>query len=350
MMFEELTEIGKPGRILFREKEIGIIKKNLEEIKNNEEGENLILYGPSGTGKTSVVEFVLADEESHHVFISGRSSNTSIKILKGIFDLSYGTKERLLGEGIKKLKQNRKIIFIDEIDKIGDVEMLFDDLNTIYRETLCPLVIISNNRNLMNRMKQDAFSTLHFKRIEFLPYDPVQMQKILLDRMNIMKDKYSDFPQIPEDFVPYLCAFMKREGHDSIRDLFFTAKNCLKENNFSREFIIQVLKLLNEQDWGEWFGTLSSSKKRVIIIIISLVNKGVTEISSSDILPHMNGLSPQSVSRLLNELENEGIIKSYWVNHGFKNSDGFGKRYVKFTIPDYKKKIEQIVEDKLILL
>ena len=81
--------------------------------------------------------------------------------------------ESLENDIIHFLKKTPKVLIIDEVNNLKDdreVFQLFGHLNTIYRETRVPIIVITNNRNIRNMMPDDARKTLLFEIIEFPAY------------------------------------------------------------------------------------------------------------------------------------------------------------------------------------
>lgn len=307
-MYKELTEIYRPERVLHREEQTKKIKECINNFKNSGIAENLILYGKTGNGKTESMNKVLGEQENHYSYVTGSNLKTTVRILRGIFDLSYGTEEKLLSEGIQSLRKNPRTIIIDEVNKVLDIKTLFDDLNTIFRETGCHIIMITNRRGLIEAIPDDARKTLNFQRVEFSPYDKLQIQDILIDRYETIKKNNKDVMEIPEGALDFLSAKICKDNL-SIRNAFFIMGKCFFNKDFSEKFIYEVLDYMKEEDWKIWFEKQNESIRKIMAILIYLKDQD-QEISTNIIQEFMSDFSPSWFSRNLDYLENEGIIKS----------------------------------------
>ncbi|CAJ0759880.1 5395_t:CDS:10, partial [Entrophospora sp. SA101] len=117
--------VGEPNddykeeeEIIYERKEIKIIKEIIENAFNNynlfkEFGLNppkgILLYGPSGTGKTLIFNAVASETNSYKIFINGPE----------VISKYYGeTESKLKSIFEKALENSPSIIFIDEIDAL----------------------------------------------------------------------------------------------------------------------------------------------------------------------------------------------------------------------------------------
>lgn len=339
-MYKELTEIYRPEKVLHREEQIKKIKECLDNFKNFGFAENLILYGKTGNGKTESINKVLGEQDNYYSYVTGSNLKTTIRILRGIFDLSYGTEEKLLSEGIQSLRKNPKTIIIDEVNKILDIKVLFDDLNTIFRETGCHIIVITNRRGLIEAIPDDARKTLNFQRVEFPPYNAIQIKDILLDRYEAIKKNNENIQEVPEGFLECLSSVICKNNL-SIRNALFIFDKCFINKNFSNESIYELLNYMKEEDWKIWFEKQNEPIKKIIAIFVLLKEKD-KEISSSSIQNFMSDFSPSWFSRSLDYLENEGIIKS---TH--ENEKG-NKRIIIFSDQRYEI-FKNFVEEKEII-
>lgn len=327
-MYKELTEIYRPERVLHREEQINKIKESMDKFKKSGFAENLLLYGKTSAGKTESINKILGERDNHFSYVTGSNLKTTIKILRGIFDLTYGTEEKLISEGIQLLRKNPKSIIIDEVNKVLDVKVLFDDLNTIFRETGCHIVVITNRRGLLEIIPDDARKTLNFQRVEFPPYSAAQINNILTDRYESIKKNNKDVKELPEEFIPFLSGIIGKNNL-SVRNAFFIMDKCFTDDNFSIEFIHNILDFMKEEDWRVWYDKQNEQIKKIIAILI-LLKEEEKEISSSSIQGFMPDFSPSWFSKNLDYLENEGIIKS---NHEREKGN---KRVISFSDQRYE--------------
>ena len=343
-MIRELTESYTPEKVLHRDNQIKDIKEVFETFKKFKMASNLLLQGFSGSGKTTAVNSVLKNQNGSFVYASGAQNKTSYKLLKSIFDLNFHTVERTLTEGIKKFKEDPKIIVIDEVNKLKDgVELrdLFDNLNTIYRETSCPVILITNQRGVIGLMPDDARLTLLFEKIEFKPYNAIELKDIISDRVELIKKVHP--VNIPEGKLEYIAAVACRDMDGSARSALRITQKCILKNNFTDEEILKALSGIQAEDWRDFLTNLSQNQQKFLGLLLNL-SSGQKKIPFSEILKHLSKYTPSRISQLLDVFEDYGIIKSEYVNRG---RAGGNQRFIIFTSTQIYEKISEISEDLL---
>lgn len=335
-MFRELTEFYEPDCILHRDKQINEIKKIFENFKKFQYGSNALILGVTGSGKTTVINKILK-EEDNHLFVSIADTKTSYKTLKILFDLSYNTEEKIIYEAISKLKQNPKILVIDEFNKCKDPQNLFNNLNTIYRQTGCPIIIISNKRTLIEEMPEDAKKTLLFDKIDFPSYNPDELFDIILSRLEKIR-KEREINNIDEGSLKHICAIGGKEG--SARIVLTITLKCLISNDFSTSAIRKQLKNLNEEDWRDFILKLSETEKNFLEVLLDVYIKNNGKVAASDLINKIPGIAPSRVSQLITSFNDYGIIKTETKNLG----RGGGKfRTIKFSSDDVFDRLDRLL-------
>lgn len=333
-MVKELTEYFLPEKILYREEQIKQIKKVFDTFNNFQIGSNLIIRGVTGSGKTTVIKKVM-NGEKNVLFASGSTTITSFKTLKALFDIKCLTIEKLITEAINKLKKNPRILVIDELNKIREIKELFNILNTIYRETNCPIILISNDLTLVNEIPEDARLTLFFEKVDFPAYNAIELKGIIQDRLNLIK---RDLPEIPEGALEFICAIAGKEG--SARVALNITMKCILSDDFSHEYIESVRKTLEIQDWKDFIQGLIPTEKEFLKILLNICSqKG--SASSSEILIQLKKFTPSRISQLTDTFEhNYGLIKSEHKNLG----RGGGKiRLISFASEEIYQRLDFLI-------
>ena len=341
-MLRELTESYQPEKVLHREEQLKKINEVFKTFNKFQMGSNLLLQGYSGSGKTTTITKALKDKNGNYVFVSGAQNKTSYKLLKSIFDLNFNTLERTLSEGIKKFKNYPKIIVIDEVNKLKNgVELkdFFDNLNTIYRETSCPIIIITNQRGIIGLIPQDARLTLLFEKIDFKSYNPLQLNDIVEERVKEIQKKHQI--EIPEGRIKYICAIACKEMDGSARAVLRIVQRSILKNDFSKESIHEALTGILEEEWREFIIGLSQNQQKFLSLLVLLAGKN-KKISFPDILNQLDKYTPSRISQLLDIFQDYGIIKSENINHG---RAGGNKRFVSFTSELIFNKISDLTEE-----
>lgn len=347
MILRELTEFYKPENILHRDKQLEEIQKVFKNFKEFGMGSNLLIQGFSGAGKTASINKILEAENGDFIFVSAAENKTSYKLLKSLFDLNFNTLERTLTEGIKNLKENPKIIIIDEINKLkngAEIKDLFDNLNTIYRGTGCPIILITNTRGIIGLMARDAQLTLLFEKVEFKPYTSEQVFDILLARTGLLKDKIN--VKIPLEFLGAVADVVCREMDSSVRMALRIIQRCLLNNDFSDEALQKVIENLEAENWKDFFNTLSDIQKKSLALLLK-ISPFPSKVAFNDVLKHFTRYTPRRVSQLLDIFEDFGIVKSDYINRG---RAGGNKRFISFTNRNIFEKSGEFIEETEVLI
>lgn len=332
-MLIELSDFYLPKEVLHRDKQLKSIRDIFINFKKYKCGTNLAILGVTGGGKTTIMRKVI-NEEDCSVYISCTDSKTTFKTIKSIFNLNVQTRAEALEKTIKNLLSNPKIIVIDEIDKVKDISNLFDDLNTIYRKTMVPIIIITMNRGILSEMPIDAKKTLFFEKVTLPAYNAFELKDILKSRIEQIK---SDIPNIDDGAINYLAALASRNG--SARLLLYMTLRCLQKGNFHHEFIDDVYSEMMKQEWFGFYDDLSENEKEFLRVLLNFCDDK-KEIDAERIQHHIK-LSQSRVSQLLNAFEKYNVIKTYHRNFG---RGGGRKRFIKF----YSKEIHEELYNRIV--
>jgi Cdc6-like AAA superfamily ATPase len=318
-MLKELTEGFIPPEIVGREKQVQELTQILERFKSVRAFSNKIIYGYTGTGKTAIVTNVLR-KDSSVLYVSAAECKTSLRVLKEIAQTSYTTASKNISRIVDNHKENPRLLVLDEVNQIKDPEELFNYLNTIFRKTQMPMIIITNKRTITEDIPDDARTTLLFGTIELERYDALDLKNILLHRISLAQDFNASV--IPEGTLEYICALAAREG--SARLALALTYQCLFSMEFSNDFVDKVNRDIRFQDWKGFLMGLSSSELNFLKVLL----RNVTEekaVSTSVLYQdqYFKDLSPGRLSQLVTTFEKEfGFIKTE-----VKNQGRFGGRY-----------------------
>jgi len=335
-MIKELTEYYEPEKILHRKEQIKDVDNVFKNFKKFGVASNLLIQGVTGSGKTTIVARVIKDNENGNedlIFISGSETQTSFKTLRAIFDLNFSTIERVLTEGVKKLKEHPKIIIIDEVNKIRDCNNLFDNLNTIYRGIQCPIILITNKRTIVDSMPDDARLTLLFDKVNFPAYNAIEIKDIVKDRIKRIKPKI----KVPEGALAKICAFSARGG--SARIALMITMKCILANDYSFKHIDKIAKNLEKEDWSIFVKGLTPSEKRFLEAILQ-ISDSKQFMRHSDLTMRLKDISPSRISQLVTSFEDYGILITEYKNFG----RGTGRyRIIRFTSKEIREKMEEVL-------
>lgn len=308
-MIKELTEYYIPEKVLHRDEQTKEIEAVFKNFKKQGMASNILIQGVTGSGKTTVINKII-QKENNSVFGSGSTTKTSFRTLRAMFDINCNTNERLLTEIVSRLHQTPKIIIIDEVNKIQDRNNLFNDLNTIYRETGCPIILITNKRTIREEMPDDARLTLMFDRVDFPAYNAIELFDIIKSRLDLLQEKA---PKIPQGSLRKICAIGGKEA--SARVVLQITLKCLLANNFTETYIDKVRKNLEREDWKDFFINLKPTEKDFLRNLVDLKARG-TIIKPSSISKAMIHFTPARISQLITAFEDYGIVETKWRNQG----------------------------------
>lgn len=337
-MIRELTESFDPKKVLHRKDQIKVIDAVFKNYRKFGMASNLLVQGVTGSGKTTTVTKVINDNTKEDIskndilFISGADTKTTFKTLRALFDLNCSTSEKLISEGVKFLKENPKILVIDEVNKIKDQDNLFDNLNTIYRLTQCPIIIITNKRTIIDNMPEDARLTLFFDKVEFPSYNADEIKDIIKDRMKLIKQV-----KFPETALRFICAHSARQG--SARVALQVVVKCILANNYTEKYIQQIVMNLEKEDWKTFINGLTQSEKR---FLDSLLHISDTKqfFRHSDLTLNLKDLSPSRISQLVTSFEDYGILVTDYKNLGRGNGR---YRVIRFVSQEIRSQLEAVL-------
>lgn len=300
-----LAKFYEPNVLLHRDEQIREIENVFEKFKEFGVGTNKILIGSSGTGKTAVIQSI-SKKRDNCIYISAADEKTSCRILRKACPKDAKTINKVIEFLKTELKDNKKILIIDEINKVNRIWELFDDLNTIYRETQTPIILITNRRDLIDKMPDDAKNTLFFSRVEFLPYNAIQLKDIVKDRLRIMPKELTR--DIEEGVIEFVCAKAVQES-GSARVALDIMRQCLLEQTFNQDYINNFVLKKQEADFEIYYRNLTGLEKLFIDTVVnySLDNPEKT-ITPALVSQNLVNKAPSVISNMITKFQNDGIL------------------------------------------
>lgn len=322
-MLEELSDEYIPKEVLHREEQIAQIREIFHNFRKNKTANNLVLFGCTGSGKTTIIKKIIKEEDSA-IYISCDETGTSYKTIKAIFNINAKTHQKTLELTIKELKKNPRILVFDEIDKIDraeDFKRLMTNLNTIYRKTMVPIILITLKWDILTMMRADVRKTLLPEKITLPSYNASELRDILNARISYLNLDI----QIDEGVVNYISALSARQG--SARLLINIILRCIQKGNFSHDFVEDVYANLIKEDWMDFMNDINESEKEFLRALFLLDCDYEHGISAESIEKYLK-LTGARISQLINTFEKYSAIKSWHENLG---RAGGRRRFVKFA-------------------
>lgn len=335
-MIRQLTESFEPKKVFHRDSQIKTIDAVFKNFKKFGMASNILIQGVTGSGKTTIISKTIHDNKKNGdesvLFVSGADTKTTFKTLRALFDINSSTSERLMAEGIKMLKENPKILIIDEVNKIRDHTDLFDNLNTIYRKTQCPIIIITNKRTIIDNMPEDARLTLLFDKVEFPSYNAIEINDIISDRL-----KQIENIKVPKYALQKISAYAGKQG--SARVALQIVMKCVLANNYKEEYVDKVALNLEREDWKTFTNSLTISEKRFLTSLLG-ISDTKQYFRHSDLTLSLKDLSPSRISQLVTAFEDYGVLVTEYRNMGRGNGRF---RVMKFVSEEIKKQLEGVL-------
>jgi len=345
-MITELAESYVPSKIFFRDNQIKKIKSTFEIFNQEGTAPSLLCQGYTGTGKTTILLNVLKKYPNSYLLGMGSKNYTALQLLRSVFDIPYSTLGKVTVEAIMMLRENPKIIILEEINKLRDkqeIKTLFDCLNTIYRETECPMIILTNLFGLNTLMSDDARKTLNLEIVDFPSYLFEELKVIFLERARLIKENHG--VEILEEDVLRVCSVAQREGEGSARQVRLMMQRCLMRKDWSLEAIYESIAGILEENFLTRLKNMPEREKQFLLDLYVIHRK---KESKNDLLvityneiSQETGLSLPSVSNYIDIFENDyGLIQTQRKNLG---RAGGNSRKVLFN-KIYYEKIKDIFE------
>lgn len=295
---EELTEVYKPRKILFRDEEVNELKERIRFYKEKKIVTNIIIHGGSGSGKTTIIN-AITDETQDCLYLSCANTQSSKKIFRKLYNSEFS-------KIIERFKQEPKIFIFDEINKIKDLTEFFDDINTFYRQVQSPIILITNRQDINKKMPDDARLTLFFEKIFFKSYNALQIKEILKERLKEARENGKIVPEIPEGAFSFISALAISQG--SIRLAFRLLNEAIESEKFSVEDIEKDFARIQREEVLCWIETLNETEKMVLKGLIEIPlshqydNKFINEVEYSELAKYLFEKTPIKTSARLSQI------------------------------------------------
>jgi len=376
---EVLSPHYTPKKLVFREKEINNIERAIAPSLKGERGRNLFIYGKTGAGKTSCVNYVI--EEIRNIpntktrisYINCRIYNSRFKVLARIIGdhlptyakRGYGAVD--LYERLRNWIEEDSKIFVavlDEIDMVKDLDDLIYTLTRINSDIKAggvSMIGISNKVSFKDELDPRSLSTLYETELVFSPYYATELYAILKDRAGVGFKK----GVVSDDVLHYIAAQAAKEGGDAR----FSLKVLSKAGELGDDRGLSSITMKEAQDAAklaendavyDLIATLPEHQKLVLYSITLLTQSGGTYkkltdgvdtyLFSGEIYNRYKSISesmkkePKSerwYRKYLSELEMQGLISAFESGKGIRGHT----KLVKLLCPP--KKTRDVIEKEI---
>jgi len=352
MIFENkevLRPTYVPEKLPHRNEQIKGLADILSVALKGDTPSNILLYGKTGTGKTSTVKYVSTEFEEiarktssncSMLYINGEVFNTQYRVfayLARVFNRRIpmiGWPTDMVYSAFKNgidAKERCVIVTLDGIDKLaskGD-ETLYNlsRINGELNNARISLVGISNDFTFTDQLEQRVKSSLGEEEIIFSPYNVEQLEDILYERA---EGAFND-AALDGDVIP-LCAAFAASGHGGARcalDLLRVSGE-IAERSRSKKVYDEHVRLASEMietdKVVEVIETLPLQSKIVLSSVLLLgQGRNKRSFSSGEVYTMyqqlcnrlgMAALTQRRVTDFVSELEFLGLINAVIVNKG----------------------------------
>lgn len=323
MQLRELMEDFNVPEILFRDWHTQKIEESFNHFKKFGVATNLSLCGVTGSGKTMCLTNVMKRHPSEYIYVSASMKKRTNQVLSLISGKNVRSSEVLLENTVNKIKLEQKILIIDELNKLEDPKTLFDDLNTIYRESGVPIIVITNNPLIMNNINDDARLTLLFSRVDFRPYHALELRNICTQRLGLLPKEL--VKRVDEFLVEKICAYAAKSG--SARRALGLLRKCIIEQRFDQEELDSIVKEEDYLSLQSYVNSMNEIERRFLKVMIDIYYEKMNSesederediyITPRDLQEALPDINVSKISQLITTFENDyGFISTRFYQKG----------------------------------
>lgn len=373
---EALRHSYTPENLPHRDNQINQLATILVSALRKETPSNIIMYGKTGTGKTAVVKYVGKELEKisakydanvHFIYMNCEVVDTQYRVLANLCNnfcsekvpLTGWPTDQLYSLFIKEIDTDSKVVVIvlDEIDKLvkksgDDVLYNLTRSNDDLKNAKASIIGISNDLKFTEYLDPRVISSLGEEEIIFPPYDAIQLEDILKQRVSIAFKE----GVLEETVVPLCAAYAAREHGDARKalDLLRVSGEIAerKGNRKVTEEDVRMAKDKIEQDRIiEVVKTLPKQSKLILYSILQLKREDDRPIMTGEVFEvyrelckrtSLDVLTHRRVSDLISELDMLGIISAKVVSKG-----RYGRtKEIYLTIPSYR--IKTLLQEEIL--
>ncbi|MDD3976230.1 MAG: AAA family ATPase [Candidatus ainarchaeum sp.] len=319
-----------PENIVSRDKQISDLQFFLKPLLSKKKANNLLIFGPSGTGKTLISKFVLNQlcefsNNIKYIYINTIQDNTRFAIIQKIvsfYKVILPRRGLAIDEVWDRLVESFKksdfypVIILDEIDNLkkDDCSKLLYDLSRFsYNSKFFTLILITNNKFFINYLDLRTQSSLFLTDLEFPKYTPSDLKNILLERINFGLIENA----ISTDLIGFVTGFAAKNSGDAriAIDLVYKASKFSEKNGFlkiSKDILISCSSLVDSVKLLEKFKTLNDNEKRFFLSLKDQSDSSLAHITEN--------IPSRSARRYLEKLDKLNLISLKDNKNGKGNS------------------------------
>jgi len=313
-----------PNDMLHRDSEIKEMAMNLRAVAKGKKPENMVLVGPTGTGKTSCTRHVLKQLSEYSkralpVYINCWELSTRHAILNKIASSlgeivpRRGVATDEVTDKITEFLSKEKripIVALDEVDRLvasqyGEDSILYDLARA--SEVLgaeIGVIGITNHEEFLAKLDPRIISSLSQHRLHFKPYSPQELKDILNERAKLAFSRGA----LGDEVIPLCAAIGAKRGGDarvSIAILWKAGK--LADRKEAKIVTVEHVKAASQEKVEhEKLENLEPIEKKILEL---LEKKAMT---SGELYEKIKGegVTDRTIRNYLEKLEKLGLIET----------------------------------------
>ena len=286
--YPEFLPEDLPGR----EAQVREVTEALKPLIKGQRATNLLLYGGTGTGKTACAKYVSRELESYTprvkvLYLNCFEYNSRHAILTKIANAigcptprKGGSTDEMFDSLVQYLPKSEKtvLVILDELDQLlksDEASKLLYDLLRMseYKVSPIPFIAVTNDVTLTMRLDARVRSSLLERQVEFKPYTPLDLKKILRERASLaLREGYYE-----EDSLALATAYGAESGGDvriAIEVLWKGAKLAEARNSMLKaEHVKQAFSSRVDHKAGRALAALSEGEKQFLSDLLPLLQK-----------------------------------------------------------------------------
>lgn len=342
-----------PATIPHREKQINELATILAPSLRGEKPSNVFIYGKTGTGKTLVAQHTVEqlatvakdrDVSVVPIYINCKMkkvADTQYRLIAHITREHFNQNlpitglptEEIYAAFLRAVDTKKQIILLtlDEIDQLVDKEgddLLYNltRINTELKQAQISIIGISNNANFINLLDPRVKSSLSQEELFFPPYNALQIQDILKQRVGeaFVADAVSG------GVIEKCAAFAARDHGDARRaiELFRVAAELAERSGSTRVATAHLDQAEHKIETDRIFEIIKTQPQQyqtALYAIYSVCSKKKDPVFTGEVydlyqaLCGKTGIRPltqRRVSDIVSELDMLGIINAKVISKG----------------------------------